>query len=503
MSALRNHTVAQDAQTRVETRQISSQEIAEHLQRRLGRRFHKWFETAEFDINQERLSVVLRNRFAASWVTERFENDLRCVADDIMGPGCCVVIHTQVDDRDSAGKSRAKEQHSAKASDLRPPIRLHGSNRSAQRQAEQYSLDRFVVGDSNKVAYLSALQLVDEPKSSISPLFIHSECGLGKTHLLQGLCRRYVERTQRPGAVRYLTAEQFTNDFVTAIRNNSLDSFRHRMRRVELLAIDDVHFLASKSKTQSEFLHTLDAIDLTGARVVLASDEHPRQIQRLNQALVSRFVAGMVVRIDRPERALRVQIIRHLANERGLSINDAVVEAVADQCISSIREIQGALTKLSAIQMATGGSAGALPGSTSAKQDEIGCVTAGRLFGDESLTPGRPVPIESIVRHVCAKLCVQADELSSSARHPRIVLARRLNAYLCRTLTTRSFPEIARALGVTSHSSIHNADSTLRDMLKQDVCVELPGSQTRVRLQDVVDQLRHEVLRSLSEIRKS
>jgi chromosomal replication initiator protein len=211
-------------------------------------------------------------------------------------------------------------------------------------------LEDFVVGESNRLAFAAACRVVDiDDGHGLSVLFVHGECGVGKTHLLQGICRRSIERTGRPGSVRYVTGEQFTNEFIAAVRTNTLDAFRARMRKLDLLAIDDVHFLSNKVRTQSEFLYTLDAIGLGGAKIVMASDDHPRHIKRFNQALVSRFISGMVVKVDRPDRCTRLELIRRLASVRSLSLNDAAVDTIAGQCVGSVRELEGAITRLAAV----------------------------------------------------------------------------------------------------------------------------------------------------------
>ena len=172
-------------------------------------------------------------------------------------------------------------------------------------------------------------------------VFIHGECGVGKTHLLQAACQRHLDLNPSH-AVRYTTGEQFTNEFLAAMRAAALDEFRARIRKLDLLAIDDIHFLASKTATQSEFLHTLDAIDFSGARVLLASDEHPRLIKRFSQSLVSRFLSGMVVRIDAPDRSTRLSLIRRLAATRSLPLSPAAEEMIVSRCMGSVRELEGA-----------------------------------------------------------------------------------------------------------------------------------------------------------------
>jgi chromosomal replication initiator protein len=185
--------------------------------------------------------------------------------------------------------------------------------RAAPRPTLQHRLDDFVVGLSNRLAYAGATRMADED-GPCAPLFVHGPSGVGKTHLLQGLAARFTER--RPGAVvRYISAEAFTNEFITAVRAGKIDAFRKLYRKVDLLCIDDVHFFSNKDATQSELLFTLDAVGLEGSRLALASDEHPREIQKLSERLLSRFLAGAVVRVDTPDPALREKLVK-LAGDR-------------------------------------------------------------------------------------------------------------------------------------------------------------------------------------------
>ncbi len=228
---------------------------------------------------------------------------------------------------------------------LPPPLRRPGAE---GRRITFRKLEEFVSGPSNQLAFDAARRLAEgAPPEATHLLFVHGDCGVGKTHLLQGICDR--RRAVAPRAhVRYTTAEQFTNEYLAALREGSLEGFRKSLRRLDLLAIDDIHFLSNKTATQSEFLHTMDAIDLGGARIVLASDEHPRQIKKFSQALVSRFLSGMVVRIDRPDRQTRISLVRRLARDRGITLQPAAEEIVANRCVGSVREIEGALARLMA-----------------------------------------------------------------------------------------------------------------------------------------------------------
>lgn len=370
----------------------------------------------------------------------------------------------------------------------------------------RYRLDDFVVGESNKLAYSAAVRLTEpDCPRTFSPLFVHGPCGLGKTHLLQGIAVRFAERN--PGAtVRYTTAEAFTNDYVNAVRTGRVEQFRKIYRGVDLLCIDDVHFLSNKQGTQSELLHTFDAIGLDGARVVLASDEHPRQIARLNDALVSRFMSGMVVRLDVPDRALREAIIRRIALRRGLALEEPVVALLASSsgaagATPSVRDLEGALTRIEAVR--------SLLPDLCTEGGGVGLILARRalgLAGAESpdatgpRRPRKPVRVDLIADEVCRSLRVEISDLMGRGRHKRVVLARSLTAYLSRSLTTLSFPEIARAMGRPNHSTIVTAVKRVQDQIERhesaDPAGELGPELAGLTLAQLIDRLRDDILRA-------
>jgi len=267
-----------------------------------------WFGHARLRVEGQTVEVATDSQFVARWIDTHFSGELEDVARETLGSQAEIAVHVAPDvcgrrDEKRNGDSRPDPERPAhagpgaaeaprRAADTLPsPAEAQMRNRRTFRRLED-----FVVGPSNGLAHSAACRIA-QPTDAVgcSPTFIHGGCGLGKTHLLQGICRRYAELTERPSAVRYVTGEQFTNEYITALRNNTIDRFRRKARRLELLAIDDVHFLANKHRTQNEFLHTIDEIGLTGSRIVLASDEHPRHIGRFSQALISRFLSGMVV----------------------------------------------------------------------------------------------------------------------------------------------------------------------------------------------------------------
>ncbi len=462
--------------------------LCEDLAQRLGpTRFGLWFErTARLDLEADRLRVTVPTRFHADWIDRHFREDLRTAAAQTSGSD--LALELTVEPEAFPGLSVAMPNP------VPPhlPRRRRGSGAAGPLDL-RFDLDRFVVGAGNEMAFRAACAMA-EGTATFNPLFIHGGCGLGKTHLLHGICRRL--RAAQPDArLRYVTGEQFTNEFIAAVRANDLDSFRRPYRQLDLLAIDDIHFLSNKNATQAEFLATFDAIGLTGAKIVLASDEHPRQIRQFHQRLVSRLLSGMVVEVQMPDAPTRLAIIRRWAQERGFVLQPAAAEALAHRCIGSVRDIEGTLTRLEALTTLESERPG---DSLSGTRMEIGMLLVTRLFGEESREHRAPVRIEAIIDAVAARFGLDAARLAGKGRHKRIVLARSIASFLARRMTTRSFPEIARAMGRANHSTIFTAVQRIEQQLASNESVNVNENGPPVSLRYLLDTLEASISRGRS-----
>lgn len=474
----------------------AAEQISGHLRTALGpQRYRLWFDGGtHLCVDGDEVCVEASTPFVAEWLGRNFRSELESAAREALGSQARVRFGVasplsgrprDAADDDAARRARARLAHAAGTMPAARTPAGHGVDTDAApaRRTEWRRLDDFVVGDSNRVAFDASRRVGEAAPAEVPNLFLHGGVGLGKTHLLQGICQRRRERFPRE-RVRYTTGEQFTNEYVAAVRSGSLETFRARMRRLDLLCIDDVHFIANKSATQSEFMHTMDAIDRVG-RVVLASDEHPRQIRRVSEGLLSRFMAGAVVRIDSPDRATRVELVQRLACQRHLSLSPEAADAVAGACVGSVREIEGALARISAVMVVEGSA-----------REKVSAGTVARVLRDDRSQARRgPLRPEEILDAVIERLGVERAPIVDGGRHKRVVLARGLAVYLLRELTTCSFPEIARLFGRQGHSSALGADRRVRTMLEADeTIVDAPGGP--VSLRELVDRLRHGLLRT-------
>lgn len=449
----------------------------DHGERDIGRYFADQTRIVADDAGVE---VTVPTEFAAGYLDKRFGSSLREAVRETLGDETAGGVRFRVDQSVFSGSSDASlpsvagsvpgRRQAESESDSRhaaAPTRQVTTRRESPRGEDRrdgYRFETFLVSESNRVAHGAASHLVESTERRHAPLFLHGPCGVGKTHLLHGVSHQF--RRLNPGAkVCLTTGEAFTQSFISALRGGTIDQFRRAHRGLHLLCIDDVHLIAGKSATQTELLHTFDTLNLEGARIILASDCHPRQTASLGQALASRFMAGAVIRIDPPDAELCARLVTLHASRRGLAIEPAASEAIASRIAAtpgrSARDIEGVMAHIEAVWRTMPEIRSPIGG--------VGMLIVDRALGAGGVGPRfasrRAVTPDRVVGAVCDLLDVTASQMASKGRHPRVVFARAVAAYLSRELTTASYPEIARAIGRPTHSTIVAADKKLRSRL--------------------------------------
>lgn len=325
-------------------------------------------------------------------------------------------------------------------------------------------LEDFVAGPGNRLALAAAAELVHAGGSSFNPLVIQGGTGLGKTHLLEGIAAAF--RARNPGRrVVSITAEAFTNGFLDAMRHGTLTAFRSKYRGAGALLVDDVHFLAAKKATQDEFLHTFNALVAAGVPIVLTADNHPRQIPKLSDELATRFLGGMVVRVEAPDPATRRAILQSKAAARGVSLPDAVVGYVAEHLRASVRELEGALHSLLAHALLAG--------------KRLDLALARVALRDTIRHTARSIALKDVERAVCQLFGIEPDALKADNRSRSVAYPRMLAMHLARKHAGAAYSEIGRYFGNRNHSTVISAerkvDGWLRDESRNGI---LPGFET-------------------------
>lgn len=409
----------------------------------------------------------------------------RCVSEDLRralaaedGFGGAPEVRFRVEPRGQArGETRGEGRATREPAPAAPPVRTR--RHRAERPLK--TLDGFVVGESNRIAYAAARAVAEGAPVGADLVAIHGGCGLGKTHLLEGIAHAARRRGAR---VRLTSGDAFTGEFVRAIRAGSTAEFQRRHRGVDVLCVDDAHFLAGRGATQVELVHTIEALRSTGATIVLVTDHHPSEVERLQAALVSRLIAGLVVRVDPPEASLRGALVRRLALERGMTLSEEAAHLVASGAGASVRAIEGALAQVLAVARVSG--AGPAIGAATAAAALGGRAGAGRERSG-------PIAVEAIAREVCAALGVAMGELLGRGRTARVVLAREVTVELATRLSNRSFPEIARAMGRTNHSTPLTQVKKIRGLMADGAVVRAGCELDGVAYAEAVDRLEARV----------
>ncbi len=314
-----------------------------------------------------------------------------------------------------------------------------------------YTFDNFVIGPGNRLAHAAAVGVAERPGRAYNPMFVHGGVGLGKSHLLQAVCLRIAETN--PGAtMHYTSCEGFMTQFIEAVQAGLMADFRHRFRDVDVLVVDDIHFLAKRDRTQEEFFHTFNALYQANKQIILSSDAPPEEIPDLEERLVSRFKWGLVTKIEPPDYETRVEIVKAKARIRGLELPDDVACFIAERIKSNIRELEGAVTKLQ-IQSKVEGR-------------PIDTALAANALGDTIIAA---VPsIHSIVTSVTSYYGVRLADLQSKRRQQSVVLPRQVCMYLARRLTRHSLEEIGGFFGGRDHTTVMHAIKTVTTRREQD-----------------------------------
>ena len=355
------------------------------------------------------------------------------------------------------------------------------------------TIEGFLVGQSNKLAFGAVKALLESPLNS-PPVFIHGSCGLGKTHLLRAAAQRY--RQMLPGSkVRYITGEAFTNQFVQSVRHKTVDAFEKKFKGLDVLCLDDVHMVAGKESTQQELLQIFNTLALSGAKVIIASDAPPSEIARLHTGLASRFAGGVIARIDSPDRDLGLRIARQICLLRGMSIDDQGLGAILDRTgighpgsHSSVRELEGAIVQVQAVARLLEQDQCGSPSLTSihrALQLRTGSNNATRAKG--------PISMDLITKVVTEHLGVTRQDLGGRGRHRTVVLARELIVFIARDLTTCSFPEIAHAIGRPNHSTVITAFKRIKGRIETHELCTSGGAPSGASVKGLADELTQRV----------
>jgi chromosomal replication initiator protein len=406
-------------------------------------------ETEPLALSQDLLAVGAGSEFAAEWIEDKYGRMLADVAAEVLGRRLTISFQHHVgarSDRTSGAPPVAKTPvppRPAEAASVPVAQRL-GAPLNAR-----YTFERFVVGANNQLAAAAARAVAEAPARMYNPLFVYGGVGLGKTHLMHAIGHVLLERDLNR-RVAYVSSEWFTNDLIASIQDGRMSDFRRRYREIDLLLIDDVHFLGEKERTQEEFFHTFNALYEAQRQIVVTSDRPPKEIPGLEERLVSRFEWGLVADIRSPDLETRVAILRKKAEEGDIAIADEVLEYIARNCRSNVRELEGAVIKLLAYSSLT--------------QRDITSDLAREALGGVLGAEGERTP-DAIRKRVAESFGIPVETLVSRRRTKEVTVPRQVAMYLMRELLDLPLTQIGAHFGGRDHSTvIHSINKVEHDL---------------------------------------
>jgi len=460
-------------------------DINESISQKIGQQRYKiWFrKSTRLKIEDNYVKVGVPNLFIGGWIENHFLTQVKEAASEVLDKPMKVIFTIDPELSGSQRHTQLNGQAESVAKSTNPTSKHRRRTNEPSKPPLRLNIEDFVVGPSNQLAYIAAKTVIAEPGTHFNPLFIHGGCGLGKTHLLQGICNA-VDKIRPEAIFMYVSGEEFTNQFVLSLKMGKLDLFRHRFRQADLLVIDDIHFLACKKATQEEFLHTFNAIDAGSRQIVLASDAHPKMIGQLSDSLVNRFVSGMVVKIDPPNFKTRCAILRQRATKMDKHVPDSVIEYIADNIHANVRELEGALLKVVAY--------------ASLSRTAISLSLAHEALEDHINRTDPIVRVSDIESVVATFFGVTPADIHSSRKTRTVSLARALAMYLARQHTTMSYPEIGRFMGGKNHATVIFACRKIKNFIKDShkpVPWDTPAGRREMQIDPLLEKLQASINR--------
>jgi len=393
--------------------------------------YETWFEGLAIKEQKGGLVLETPDDFFKNWILEHYVALLENLAGQVSSG---TTIHITVNPE--AAIKTHKEGPSPQ-----PLLSPSGPSSSPVRSGlnSRFSFDNFVVGPSNRFAFAACQAVAESPAKSYNPLFLYSHVGLGKTHLMQSVAQEIKKR--HPGLkYTYLSSETFTNDLINAIRHRSTAQFREKYRNIDVLLIDDIHFIAGKEATQEEFFHTFNALHNSHKQIIVSSDRPPKEIANLEERLSSRFAWGLVADIQPPDFETRVAILKKKLEREPVVVPDDVIAFIAEQIKTNIRELEGALIRVVAYSLL--------------EENPVSLSIAKIVLKDMVSETVKTINMDMIQKEVARFFNLSVADIKSKNRSRNVMLPRQVCMYLARTLTNLSFPEIGAAFGGKDHTTV-------------------------------------------------
>ncbi len=418
---------------------IGTQILAELKNEVTSIEYERYIKQLTFSLEESRSDEAVfytPNKLIANWIKTKYAKKIAHLFEVHTGVKTKVIIKLGKKGRK---KSRPKKEDES------------GQKSKAKFLNPSLTFDSFIVGDSNQFAYTSALSVANNPGTPYNPLYIYGGVGLGKTHLLQAIGNL---NKQKNMSILYTTLEQFLNDYLRHIGNKTMDRFREKFRKCDILLIDDIQFLSNKEKLQEELFHTFNELHSRGKQIVITSDKSPNKIAGIEERLKSRFEWGLITDIQPPELETKIAIIRKKCELDGVNLGKEIINYIATNMGDNIREIEGTILKLNAY--------------SSMMNKEIDLEFVKDIIKDQINEQKENISIDDVIDMVSSEMNIKPSEIKSKSRSKNIANARRVVIYIARNLTPNSTPKLAQYFGMKDHSAISKNIKKTMSLIEND-----------------------------------
>lgn len=437
-------------------------------------KYKSWFEPIKpVKLENDTLTIQVPSQFWYEWLEEHYYGMLRSTLGKVLGEDGKLEYSVVLEKSDNNDDSRSvrlpqrpmppssQEQNVNSYSEYNPgkienPFVIPGirKNKVDSNLNSNYVFERYIEGDCNRLARSAAMAIAENPGSnSFNPFFIYGGTGLGKTHLIQSIGNKIKQEYGDDLAVLYISSESFTNEFVQAIRNNRASEFTMFYRQIDVLIVDDIQFFSGKEKTQEEFFHIFNSLHQDGKQLILSSDRAPREIKDIEERLISRFSWGLSADLQIPEYETRYAILERKASDNGIELAHDVLEFIAHNFKSNVRDLEGAIIKL-------------LAHASLEHVDDLDLKTAKRVLKDMVQESSTQISIEAIQDYVCDYFDIDTNKVREKTRKQEIVEARQIAMYLSKHFTDSSLKTIGLHFGGRDHSTVIHAISTIEERMQ-------------------------------------
>ena len=409
--------------------------------------YNSWFSKTKVDkYDGNKLVISAPGDFCKDWLEKHYTGFIKDIFKSTLGSDDNLKIEFRTADQKFSTSSRPAPKKKTKKEDT------FFKNTSLLLNPK-YTFDDFVVGNSNRFAHAACLAVAQSPAKAYNPLFIYGGVGLGKTHLIQAI-GNYITQHNGKTRVLYISSEKFTNELINSIRDDRTVAFRDKYRSVDILLIDDIQFLAGKERTQEEFFHTFNTLYESNKQIVITSDRPPKDITTLEERLISRFEWGLATDVQEPDYETRIAILRKKAQSENLNMPNEIIDFIAEKIPSNIRQLEGALTKITAYSTLT--------------KKELSVPLTQEILKDIIPLENKKISVGQIQKTVSDYYNIKVNSLLSKKRTKDIVLARQVAVYLSRELTDLSLTSIGETFGRRDHTTIIHSYIKIKNKIKKD-----------------------------------